>query len=179
MRSDNPISTKEMIEQLRQHYPVTKTPVTYVGYSGNRIRTKDPIMIAPYYTMLLEKIGDDFSSTSSGKLSVFGILSPTTKSEKTLTPHSSSAVRSGGETEFRILVSYLGREAAAEIMDRNNNISSHRYACYNILSADEPMNIERIIDREKIPLGGSRPLQLINLTTRCAGFEFTYVQEEK
>lgn len=161
------------IEASPQYRP-TYAPVTYVGNSGKRVTTDVPVRIGPLYMMLLEKIADDWSSVSSGKLQHFGILSPMTKSEKYAYPFRNSPVRTIGETEGRIFAGYCGREAIAEMMDRSNNPTTHKHMVWNILNADKPTNIENIVDRNLIPLGGSKPLQLVNHISVVSGFKIVY-----
>jgi hypothetical protein len=129
--------------------------------------------------MLLEKIADDWSSVSSGKLQHFGILSPITKAEKFSYPYRNSPVRTIGETEGRIFASYCGREAIAEMMDRSNNPMTQRNVIWNILQSDKPTNIDSVVDRNYVSLGGSKPIQLIKHMFECAGFIPYYEPEDK
>lgn len=178
-----PINNQRDIEQAVMDVEMSpyKPPydrVSYVGNSGQRVLTEQPFRIGPLYMMLLEKITDDWSSVSSGKLQHFGILSPTTKSEKYAYPFRNSPVRTIGETEGRIFAGYCGREAIAEMMDRSNNPTTHRHIVWQLLSADKPTNIEKIVDRQAIPLGASKPLQLVRHISMTSGWQPVYVPPE-
>ena len=96
--------------------------------------------------MLLDKIADDWSSVSSGKLQHFGVLAPMTKTEKFALPYRNSPVRTIGETEGRIFSGYCGREAIAEMMDRSNSPNTQRAVVWNILNSQNPTNIDKIVD---------------------------------
>lgn len=168
----------QVIKELEQFYRPTYGPVSYVGNSGQRVMTKNKIRIAPMYMMLLDKIADDWSSVSSGKLQHFGVLSPMTKHEKFLYPFRNSPVRTIGETEGRIFAGYCGREAIAEMMDRSNSPMTQRNIVHNILTAEQPGNIENVVDRKYIPLGSARPLLLVRHILMCAGMKSVYEPED-
>lgn len=168
-----------IVKSIEAHYPPTYGPLSYVGNSGKRVTTKKNIRIGQIYVMLLDKIADDWSAVSSGKLQHFGVLSPVTKSEKFSFPYHNSPTRTIGESEGRIFAGYCGREAIAEMMDRSNNSAAQRNAVMNILTADKPTNIDEVVDRQFAPLGASRPLQLVNHIMGCAGIRITYRPEKK
>ena len=108
------------------------------------------------------------------KLHHFGILTPMTKFEKYSLPHRNSPIRTMGETESRLYSSYCGIECVAEMMDRNNNPSTHREMVRNILEAEYPSNIDSTVDRTKIPFGNAKPLQLVKHIGFCYGWKFSY-----
>ena len=175
---NNEKDSVQMISDIEQHFKPIYGPVTYRGNSGQIRKTKNRVRIAPMYIMLLEKIADDWSSVSSARLQHFGILSPVIKSEKYGKPHRDSPTRTIGETEGRILTGYCGVEAIAEMMDRSNNPLSRRNLYWNLLNAAYPTNIENVVDRNYIQLGGSKPLQLVKHITTCAGFIPAYTPEK-
>lgn len=173
----NEIEHTQVIRNIQSKYPPVYGPVSYIDNSGKKVTTHENIRIAPLYIMLLEKIADDWSSTSSGKLQALGVLTPATKSDKHSTPSRNTPVRTVGETEGRIFAGYCGREAIAEQMDRNNSPATHRYIYKTILNAEKPGNIPDAVNREHIPLGGIKPMQLINSISICAGWMSVYEPE--
>ena len=163
-----------VVKELEKHYKPTYGPVTYKGYSGRTVTTKEPVRIGSVYMMLLEKTGDDWAAVSSGKLQHFGILSQITRSDKYSSPTRNQPVRAWGESEGRIIASYAGEKAIAELMDRNNNPHTHKQIVSSILSADKPTNIEHVVDRSKLHYGGSKPLIIAKHVLECAGIRFVY-----
>ena len=174
MPSNNPAEPDEAIEQLQKEYPPLYGPVTYVGNSGNTIKTNKNVRIGSVYILLLEKTGDDWSAVSSGRRQHFGALSPVTRVDKYLNPARNQAVRGAGEAEIRIFVSYVGPEFVADLMDRNNSHETHKAMVNGIVKSATPSNIENLVDRAKYPYGGAKPLQLLNHIAQCGGFEFVY-----
>ena len=176
-----PIDTQKelnkMVEELETYSPSVYTPIQYIGNSGRQVTTKMKIRIAPMQIMLLEKIADDWSAVASAKSQHFGILSPQIKSEKFTYPYRNTPVRFIDETFGRILAGYTGPEAVAEMMDRSNNPQTRRNLYWNIISAETPTNIESAVDRNMIPLGHARPIQLIRSVLKCAGIDPTYEEE--
>lgn len=174
MPPENEPELVDIILHLEAQYAPTYGKVSYIGDSGNKVTTMDNVRIGSVYIILLEKTGDDWSSVSSGKLQHFGIISQLTKNDKYSQPTRMQPVRAIGESEARIFVSYCGQKAMAEIMDRNNTPATHREIVKNILEAPVPTNIDRVIDRKKIPLGGSKPINIINHTLMCSGMKFVF-----
>lgn len=172
--TDNQPELVDMVKTVNQEFNLVYGPVTYTGNSGIPTSTLNNFRVSPIYMVLLEKIGDDSSSVASGKFQHFGVLSPTIKAEKYSYPFRNSAVKTIGETEARIYTSYTGAEAVAELMDRNNSPLTHKQVVKAILEADKPTNIENTVNRNILPLGGAKPVQLVNHIAMCSGLKFAY-----
>ena len=172
--TDNQPMSEEIIMQLEEKYRPVYGPVTYVGNSGRTVKTKNNIRIGSVYMMLLDKVGDDSSAVSSGKLQHFGVLSQVTRGDKYSKPARNQAVRVIGEAEGRIVVSYIGPWFMAELMDRNNNPKTHKSMVEKILRSTTPSNIDNLVDRKEIPFGGSKPLQLLKHLLQCSGIKYIY-----
>ena len=175
MPIDNPLEIVDVVKNIEARFKLCYGPVTFINMKGERITTKHPVRIGPYYMMLLEKIADDWSSVAYSKLHHFGILTPMNKFEKYSQPYRNSPIRTMGETESRLYSSYCGRVAAAEMIDRNNNPSAHKAMVATILDAEYPSNVDVGVDRSKIPFGNSKPLQLVRHVAFCYGWEMDYV----
>jgi hypothetical protein len=159
-------------------YKPTYGPVSYVGNSGRRVTTKKPVRIASVYMILLEKVGDDWNAVASGKLQHHGVLAQLGRSDKYLNPARTNPVRAAGEAEIRIFLANLHSLGVAEIMDWNNNPQTHRVIVDGYLSASQPSNIERMIDRNMFPLGGSKPLMIIRHMLETAGIQLEFTPYE-
>ena len=174
MPPDNEKEVRGIVKELEQKFPQTYGPVTYIGNSGNRVTTKNPVRIGSLYIMLLEKTGDDWTAVSSGMLQHFGVLAPIPKSLRHAKPSRTQAIRAIGETEARIYASYVGPEITVDILDRNNSVTSHEAVVDSILESPYPTNINTAVDRKAVPLGNSRPLQIVKHILQCAGIQFYY-----
>lgn len=172
--TDNQIIPHEVVQKCRRLYPSTYGPVTYVGNSGKTRVTKENVRIAEVYMIELEKTGDDWTGVSSGKLQHFGVLATVSNSDKHSQPTRTNPIRALGEAELRIYTAYVGPRASADIMDRNNNPAARRQIVNALLNAPKPTDIQLAVDRTLIPMGGSKPMQLIKHFGECAGWEFTY-----
>jgi len=176
-----PINNKRLPDDitmdLQAKFEPTMTPVKYVDASGMQVETIECIRIGCVYTMLLDKLADEWSSTAAAKLQHFGIVSAVTRSDKFAYPFRNNPTRIVGQTESRLFVCYTGPETMAEMFDRTSNPVTRANIYRNILEAKQPGNIDQIIDREKIPLGGSRPIQIVRHVFMCAGFEARYLPE--
>jgi hypothetical protein len=47
------------------------------------------------------------------------------------------------------------------------------------LNAPQPSNIDRVVDRDYVQLGGSRPIQLIRHIMGVAGIDIVYESEDE
>lgn len=175
---ENETESIEVVKQLEEYVQPTRTPVTYTGNSGKRIRTKENVRIGSMYYILLEKIGDDGTAVSSAKLQNYGVLSQITNADKYSQPIRQQAIRAVGESELRILRSYTGSIAPAEIIDRNNSPETHYAVLESILGNDNPAVIPNAVNRRKIPYGGSKPLKLFKHYAFCGGWRVKYSKHD-
>lgn len=172
--TDNDLMSEDIVLNLEQKYRPKVGKLRYRGLDGEMVTTKADIMVGPMYYILLEKIGDDWSSVSSGKWQHFGVLAPLNKNDKYSRPARNQPMRVAGEAEQRNFAAYAGPEAFAEVHDRNNNPTTNRAIVEAILSDSQPSNIQRIVDRKTIPFLGSKPLQLLKHLAQVSGFKFKY-----
>lgn len=167
----DPVETVTLVEQ---HFKPTFGPVTYVDLNGRKVTTKSNIRIGSMYIIELEKIADTGMAAGSCKRSHFGVIQPNSNADKNSNPTKQQAVRGLGEAEVRIILSYAGPRAVVELLDRNNNYITHKHMLKNIFAADKPTNIDKIVDRNVQPYGGSKPLAYVNHILACAGIKFVY-----
>lgn len=177
--TNNDPELPDVLDALEKEFMPFIGPVSYRDHSGEIVTTIEPMLIGEIYFILLEKTGDDWTSVPSGRLQNFGILSHINNQDKNASPWRQQAIRAWGETETAIAVSYMGARVMAEIMDRNNNIESHRYGIYSILRANNPSDIDVLVDRKVIPLGNAKPLELVNHLALCNGWKFTFKPYEE
>ncbi len=174
----SPEYDKAITQIEKSPYKPLYGPVTYTGYSGNPVVTKDKVRIGSMYIIMLEKIGDDNSSVASGKFQHFGVLAKLTKEDKSSEPFRAQPIKGIGETEGRIFAAYTEPVLLAELMDRNNNPKSHSEVVKQLMSAEKPTQIKQLINRQKIPYGNTNPLQIINHIALCAGWAFEYSKKK-
>jgi len=177
MPVDNPKLPIDIAADIDRIFEPTYTPVRYRAPSGNWVTTKKKIRIGMVYMFLLDKLADEWSATSTARLQHFGILSSVMKGDKFNYPFRNSPTRLSGETESRIFAGYSGVESIAELFDRSSNPTTRRNIYWNLLTKENPSDIEEIVDRNQVPLGGGRPIQLVGHVSMCAGFKTVYIPE--
>lgn len=176
MPTDNPRAYAMVAREVRKHFKPLRDVVTY-RHNGRLITTTEKVQLGSLYIMFLEKTGDDWSSVSSGKLQIHGLLSQITKSDKYTTPTREQTIRILAEAENRNFNTTTDEEVCAELNDRNNNPETHKEIVYQLLTRPFPSNIERCVDRNKIPLSNARPLQIFRHIATCAGWKFIYTSD--
>lgn len=167
--SDNPVAYADVVRELRVKYPAHIGPVSYVGRSGKPSVTTSDVLIGSMYIILLEKTGEDWSGVSSAKLQHFGIPAKLTNADKYSAPGRAQPVRFLGESEVRLVSAMAGAPVTADLLDQSNSPGVHKEIVYNIAKAEQPTNVERIIDRHKLPVGQGRPMVFLRHMFECAG----------
>lgn len=139
-------------------------------------KTKTPLMIAPLYTILICKTADNMLYTSSPNLNNFLFPIPVTSNNRDRFPYRNTPVKFMSETEGRLFLFYLGREALAELKDRANSVPTHKALYTSILNAPYPTNIDRVVDRDKVPFGQDSAIKLVNSIFNSIGMAMKYIK---
>lgn len=105
------------------------------------------------------------------KLQHYGIPAKLTNADKYASPGRHNPVRIFGESEVRLIAAICGGDITADILDQSNNPVVHREVTMNVLTADKPTDIQRIVDRTKMPVGNGRILTLVRHILECAGIK--------
>lgn len=166
-----------LIKKLMDKFPVDIGPVTYMGLDGEWKTTKDDILIASVYFIMLEKIGDDWGGTSIPKRQHHGIVAKLSNSDKYAHNYREQAIRIAGESEVRNLTSVINPATVALLTSMPNNPAMCMDAVKTILYADKPTHIEKLMDYDYHRQIESRGLQYIKHILKCFGIEFDYVDE--
>lgn len=197
---DNPRGFLEIIKLLDENkYPRTRSNITYYNKNGDKIVTDSVSTIGSSYMIALDKLASfNFSAVSAPKLQQHGMPAREPPTTRTTYPISQQATRTDGESEIRprvALTNGMGEEfkkflleagetklannplvthgPVADLIDRANNPSVMSYISRRILEEDHPLQMAYAIDRDKIPRGGSRALNLIEHIISCSGVELT------
>lgn len=160
--------------ETQKHFKPRSSRLTYRGATGNWVTTDKPIEMGHMYFMILEKISDDWIAVPSAKVQHMQMLGQVTSSDKYSAPVKLQAVKALSESELRITAATCGADVATELLSRNNSLADHQEICYAVLSADEPTNIKRAIDRAKVPLGNNRALMLLKHILTVNGYKFVW-----
>lgn len=163
-------STKSGIEH--SPYKPLMSKVTYTDMLGRQVTTTEDIQIGVLYIMFIDKIASSYSAVSSAKVNNFGFPVKGAQSDKNRYPHSQTPTKLLGETEFRILVSNMGPEAAADMMDLALNPNSHKALIRNTLQSTKAFDTDFDIDRSVIQYGETDSLQILRHIFTASGFDF-------
>lgn len=149
MPSDREIFGAEQVRRVRAAYPDVKpTPVTYRGANGEMVTTREPVMLASIYMMLLEKTGDYWAACSVPKFSHFGTLSTLSSHDKYGSPYRIQPIKGIGEAETRLALAAVGPEGTTRMNRLSNSPVLLQNAQRKIIRAEDPMDIDDIIGPE-------------------------------
>ena len=152
--------------------------VTYVNGKGETHTTLENVRLGVMNMLVLEKIANTYSAVSSAKVNNFGFPVKGTNLDKFRYPHSLTPTKLPGETEKRIMASFLEPEAPAEIQDLAMNPISHKALYKHALESNKAFDLDFNIDRDAIPYGQTKSLQLLHHIFNAAGFDFEHQDTE-
>ena len=155
----------------------TYGPVTY-NINNKTVTTKNNVMIAPMYIIMLNKIADGLLTTSSSRLNHFGLPIGVSNNEKHRTPYRNNPVRFTGETETRLYSSYGSRKMLAELINRGVSVDTHEIIYHNILTAKQPTNIPKLVNRKIHPYKGHKALDTLESLFNSVGLEIIYTEDK-
>lgn len=159
----------EQIRRIMKCHDFPTTRVQYRAPNGNLVWTKDPVMIAPIYIMLLEKMGEYWASCAIPKLTHFGTLSTLTQVDKYSLPWRNTPTRFTGESEIRLFLAATGGWFTNRLLSFANTPTMQKAAVTKILRHKDPMRLPSMIDEKETPLGKGRPLQMYKHIQACRG----------
>lgn len=116
--------------------------------NGEMQTMKSRGFIAPIYTVLLNKISDNFLASSTFFLNGYGL--PTGKSkEDNRFPYKFKGVRGWGESEMRLVAAYADPRLIQVLADRSRSIENHRQFYRNQLETGSIQNETLIPNRKE------------------------------
>ncbi|EKD89743.1 MAG: hypothetical protein ACD_33C00002G0035 [uncultured bacterium] len=159
-------------------YKPLNDKVIYTDDAGNIVETVENIQVGNLYIMLLDKIANTYMAVSSAKVNNFSFPVKGTNTDKHRYPHALTPTKTLGETEVRILASYMGGHGVSELIDLTSNPISHKLLVKNILDSNNPINNNSPINRDIVPYGQTKPLMIFKHILNSAGFDYEYKKEE-
>lgn len=175
---DNAKPAYQIVEDIKNsRFKVIIDKVTFKDKHGNKIVSKEDILIGPMYTMLLAKIADTWLSTASAKVNHFGLPTSISKAEKYRLAWRNAGTKILSETEVRLNASYADVELLAELKDRGTSIDAHVDMYNNILEAPQPTNIERVVNRAKVPYGMDKAREAVDALMNAAGVKISFKKD--
>lgn len=170
---NNPVHIPTMLREMRKRWPPFITPVRFRGRDGKMKVSRESMMIASSYYITLEKTAEDgWMATSSAKLHAYGTTARLGNHDKYDSPGRANPVRVG-ESEIRLEGATVGGDIIADKADASNNPLAHKFALRNLLTAEFASNIDVLVDRNVIPVGGHRPASYLKHIFECSGKELT------
>lgn len=159
----------EQIRRIMRKHDFPTTTVRYRAPNGELVWTKDPVVVAPIYIILLEKMGEYWASCAIPKLTHFGTLSTLTQVDKYALPWRNTPTRFTGESEIRLFLAACGGWFTNRLLSFANTPTMQKAAVVEILESKDPMRLKSMINEKKHQLGRGRPLQMYKHIQACRG----------
>lgn len=178
---DNPVNDVDVIIHLEQNgFLKPYKCITYRNCSGNIETSKNPVPVLSTYIEFNDKIAEDGSAVSFGKVQHHGLPASRTNSERYQFNFRNVFTRNIGQHESEIL-NHDSRSPAliAELLDRSNNPEVMMEISRRLMTDPTPTNIWSLVDRTKFPLNELRPRQFLRHFFETQGMKPTYMPEEQ
>lgn len=166
--TDNPVVYSDLLPRIRAEHPANYSHLTF-RVKGKTVTTRKQVLVGSIYTVMLEKIARDVSAVASARLQINGVPSRIANSDRHASHVRQQPMRIAGETEVRLMLMAIGGMATRDLLEQTNNPETHRLVVESIVLADQPTNIEEVVDRTKFPANGHRIRQQIDHLHLCAG----------
>lgn len=172
--SDNPYKLRDIQKCLSlSMFAPTVEPLWVSTASGQRVLTKQNVLMGQLYMILLQQTGSQWSATSSARVQMHGLICPKNRDTKTSRPYTDQGVRFWGQSEGRIATSYMGKDFAAVNHDMNNNPMLHEHICRSIMQADNPMQIKNVREGFDFSECGNVPVNMMSHYLAAFGYKLT------
>lgn len=178
---DNPVNEGDVIIHLQHEgYLKDYQPITYRNASGKIETTKNPVPVLRTHLIYLDKIAEDGSATSAGKVQHHGLLASRTNNERYQYNFRNVSTRNIGYHEGEILgCDSRSPELVAELIDRSNNPNVMRAIMEKLLTDEKPTGLHSLVDRNEHPLNEHRPRQLLRHFYETSGGRLSYMSEQE
>lgn len=163
---------------LNEKYPVKPTKITLFDLDGTAHESKNEFMVGEMYFVRLEKIGENWASTSVPRRQVHGIISKLSFNTKHRLPYRDQAIRFG-ETETRSMLAVCESAFVATQFAMANNQEMCNEAVKTILTAEKPSCIPELVDYSRIGDYPSVAVERIKHLMECYGLAYDYVDERE
>ena len=176
--TDNDYNVVDIISAIEKStYKPLNDKVTYMDAFGRTVETADNVRIGVLYFMFLEKVASTFSAVASSKINNFGLPVKGANVDKPRYPHSLTPVKFNDEATTRNLLSFMGPEAVADMLDLALNPNSHKLLYRSILESDKAFDPNFDIDRGIIPYGETKSLQIMRHVFTAMGVDMVHEPE--
>lgn len=171
-KTDRKYYGAEQIRRIMKHHDFPSSPARYKAHNGEYVWTKDNVTIAPMYIMLLEKMGEYWSSCAFPKLTHFGTLSTITQADKYALPWRNTPARFCGESEVRLFLAAMGGWYVNRLLSFSNTPLLQKAAVAKILRTPNVYKIDDLIDTRVCGLSKGRPITLYKHVQGARGIKF-------
>lgn len=168
-----PSNTKDMgveqVNRLEQWCRLDYGPIEYTDLAGKRRTTYEDIIVGSMYIVMLEKIGDDWSTSSVSTNTHFGLPSKINYIDKHSSPVRNQAVRILGESEVRIMLAFMDPVEVKKLLILSSNPTVLRETVEKILNYDGNAGAIDSLGIELNARNENRAVQYIKQVLYCYG----------
>ncbi len=153
-------------------------PIWIYNSQGQRSLSKQNVLMGKLYMILLQQTTTNWSATSSARVQMHGLICPKNRDTKTSRPYTDQGTRFWGQSEGRIATSYIGKEFAAVNHDMQNNPILHEHVCKSTVAADNPMQIQNVIDGFDFSECGNVPVNMFHHYMAAFGYKLLHRKQD-
>lgn len=152
VRSDSPMYGVKIIEALRNQYKYEPQRIWFTNSLGERVLSKNPVMITSQHFLLLDKFGTDMSAQSLPHANIFGMPAKLNDVSKHASFLRKVQNRNAGEDEVRLRLSQSGAKEVAKNLAMGYSPELREEIARRIIRADDPFEINQLVKPEEYKL---------------------------
>lgn len=171
--TDNPVVYADAHPELQANHPVNKDVMSFNTFEGIPVFTKGKVTVGNVTNLVLEKIGRELSAVSSTRVLSNGVPGRMSASDKGTGHIRTNAVRLPSETDLRWMLMAMPPIAVRDLQERGNAPEIHEELYESILTAENPMQIESAIDRNRFHRNHNRIAKQVKQLQMCNGVKIS------
>lgn len=168
-----------LIGNIIEYREPEETTIYFTDYRGVRIALKQKGIIAPRAVAILEKTAHNAMAASTARTQHHGIPTSSTQKGSMAGNIKEHAPKVFSETEMRMMSNIIGGVNVAMMAEIATNPDAAESSAFRLYASEKPMQLESLVDRDAIPIGGNNALNLINHELANLGVEFLGVTPDE
>lgn len=151
-RSDSELYGVEVIKELNKVFKYKPQHITFTNSLGERVRSKNPVLITHQHFLLLDKFGTDMSAQALPQANLFGMPAKLNDSTRHAGFLRNVHNRNSGETETRLRISQSGPKEVMKNLAMAYSPELRKRMTKRIIRAHDPFDIDQLVREDEYHL---------------------------
>lgn len=151
-RSDASLYGVDVVKELNKVFHYKPQHITFTNSLGERVRSKNPVLISNQHFLLLDKFGTDMSAQALPQANLFGMPAKLNDSNRHSGFLRNVHNRNSGETETRLRISQSGTRETMKNLAMAYSPELRKRITKRIIRASDPFDIDQLVKENEYNL---------------------------